>query len=62
MIVHLVETPREIFWSNRKLTAQWKHIDFLYKDKARYKEMTEDKFKEYCNRVNKRVIRLEEVE
>lgn len=59
-IVYLVETPREIFWSERKLTSQYKHLDFLYKNRARYKEMPEVKFKSYCAGVKKRIIHLTE--
>ena len=61
-MIYVVETPRELFWSNRKINAQWKHIEFLYKDKARYKEFTEDKWSDYASKANKKLIQLEEVQ
>ena len=60
--VYLIETSREVFWSNRKLDAQFHHVSFLYKDKARYKEMEEEKFNTYAKHSSKRIIRLEEVQ
>lgn len=43
-VIYYIETPKEIFWSPRKMNVTWKHIEFLYRDKARAKEMPEDKF------------------
>jgi len=60
--VYLIETPKEIFWSHRKLDAQYKHLDFLYKDRARYKEMAEEKFNNYVKHSGKKIIKLEEVQ
>lgn len=58
--VYSVETPKEVFWSNRKMTAQWKHLEFLYRDRARYKEMTEDQFDRYKSSSKKKFIHLTE--
>jgi hypothetical protein len=29
-MIHLVETPNDVFWSKRKMTATYKHCEFLY--------------------------------
>mgnify|MGYP003543810601 CR=1 FL=1 len=57
-IVYIVETKKEVFWSKTKLDAQFKHIEFLYKDQARFKEMTEEAFKKYTEKLSKKVIEL----
>jgi len=51
--VYMVETPKEIFWSKMKMDRDYKHIEYLYRDKARAKEMTEERFKKYRNNTSK---------
>ena len=58
--VYSVETPKEVFYSNRKLDAQYKHLEYLYRDRARYKEMTQDQFNKYKESSKKKFIQLEE--
>lgn len=41
MKVYTVETKDTIFWSERKLDATYKHVEFLY-GQARFGEMNED--------------------
>ena len=38
-IVYVVETQDKIFWSQRKLDATYKHTQFRYKDRVRYREV-----------------------
>ena len=42
--IYVVETPEEIFWSKRKMDTQYKHMEFLWRDRARYKEISEFKW------------------
>ena len=42
--IYIVETPNDIFWSKRKMDAQYRHVSFLWRDRARYKELTEFKW------------------
>ena len=51
--IYLVETPKDVFWSERKMDAQYKHIEFFWRNKAKYKEMTSLQFKNYRNISNK---------
>ena len=57
--IYFIETPKEIYWSPRKLDVAYKHIEFLYRDKAKAKELPEDKFKSYQNRSKKKLVRLQ---
>jgi hypothetical protein len=41
MKVYTVETKDTIFWSDRKLDATYKHVEFLY-GQARFGEMNKD--------------------
>jgi hypothetical protein len=41
MKVYTVETRDTIFWSERKLDATYKHVEFLY-GQARFGEMNKD--------------------
>jgi hypothetical protein len=56
--VYVIETPSNIWWSKRKLTAQYKHVSFLWRDKARYKEMVASKFDRLVSRTTKKVEEL----
>lgn len=58
--VYVIETPKEIFWSDCKMDAQYAHVDFLYRDRARYKEVTPLKFRNMTQTTKKKVIHLEE--
>jgi hypothetical protein len=59
-MIYLVETPKEIFWSKRKMDTHAKHIEFLFRDKARYKVQKESLFQRYIRGTDKRVVKLEE--
>lgn len=41
MKVYIVETRDTIFWSDRKLDATYKHVEYLY-GQARFGEMNKD--------------------
>ena len=41
MKVYIVETRDTIFWSDRKMDATYKHVEFLY-GQARFGEMNKD--------------------
>jgi len=57
--VYVVETPSSIYWSLSKMTAQYRHVDFLWRDKARYKEMSEFRFKNYTKSTPKTVQEIQ---
>jgi hypothetical protein len=57
-IIYVVETPDEIFWSKRKLTTQFKHLEFLWRDRAKYKELTPVKWGQLKERTSKKVWEL----
>ena len=57
-VVYLIETPEDIFWSKRKLTTQYKHCDFLWRDKAKYKEVVGAKFKALTQSTKKKLWEL----
>ena len=59
MIVYLIELPREIYWSSRKMTAAYHHVQYQYKDRARMKEMEAVQFSTYANHGSKKVTQLE---
>ena len=54
-LVYVVETPDEIFWSERKMETQYKHIEFLWRDKARFKELTRNQWRLLKKRTKKRI-------
>lgn len=54
-LVYIVETPDEIFWSKRKMDAQYRHMDFLWRDRAKYKELTEFKWGKLKETTKKKV-------
>jgi len=56
--IYYIETPREIWWSKRKMDVTFKHVEMLYKDKARSKQAEEDKFKRYIKKVDKKIYEL----
>jgi hypothetical protein len=53
--VYLVETPKEIFWSKSKMDTQYKHVEFFWRDRAKYREMPEFKFEKYKGMTKKKV-------
>lgn len=43
--VFIIETQKEVFWCNRKMDRDYKHAtEFLYRDKARAKELEKAQF------------------
>ena len=51
--LYVVETKKEVFVSERKLDAIYKHVEFLY-GAARYKEVLASKF-----HTDKKIVRLQ---
>jgi hypothetical protein len=57
--MYIVETPKDIFWSIRKMDAQFLHATkFLYKDKAKYKEVTSEAFESLIAQTKKKVRKI----
>lgn len=49
-MIYMIETKKEVFWANRKMDRDYRHAtEFLYRDKARTKEMPEARFKKFRN-------------
>ena len=46
-MIYLIETPKDIFYSNEKIDTQYEHVEYLWRDKARYREMSDQQFKRY---------------
>ncbi len=42
--LYIVDTPQALYYSTSKLEATYKHVEFSYKDKARYKEVQQSKY------------------
>jgi hypothetical protein len=57
-MIYVVETPKEVFWSKSKMDAQYHHVQYFWKNKAKYKEMTDIKFKNFKNISNKKFWEL----
>lgn len=41
----IIETKDALYFTPRKLDAAYKHVTFKFKDRARFKEVTETQFK-----------------
>jgi hypothetical protein len=55
-MIFLIETPREVFWSPSKMDRDFKHaVEFLYRDKARAKQMTPRQFDKFKKQAPKTV-------
>jgi len=57
-MVYIIETPDEIFWSKRKQPVQYRHVDFLWRDRARYKEITAFKWGRLSATTKKKIWEL----
>lgn len=57
--LYLIETKDHVWWSPRKLTAQYKHVEFLL-GRAKYKEMEKEQFLKYRSKSPKTFYKLEE--
>ena len=53
----IVQTKDTIYRSKRKLDATYKHVTFRYKDKAKFREVTETQMKS-LERTGKRIVEL----
>lgn len=38
-MIYVIETPNYILWSKSKMTAQYKHVEFMRRDRARFKSI-----------------------
>lgn len=54
MKVYTVETKDTIFWSERKMDATYKHVEFLY-GQAKFGEMSKDEL----SKKGKKVIQIQ---
>lgn len=57
-VVYIIETPGEVFWSRSKIDATYRHVEFLYKDKARYKEVPSWRFAKMQERYHKPLFEI----
>ena len=58
-LVYVIETKSDIFWSRRKMDTQYIHAtQFLYKDRAIYKEMNPKQFEALKARTTKELREL----
>ena len=57
--MYIIETKDEVFYSERKLDVTFKHVEFLYRDNVRYKELTPEQFDKLKMRNKKKFIKLE---
>jgi hypothetical protein len=57
-MIYLIETPKEIFWSDSKIDTIYRHVEFLYRDRAFYKEMDERRFSNLKKNTSKKVYRI----
>ena len=58
-LVYVVETKSDIFWSQRKMDTQFLHAtQYLYKDRAIYKEMNPKQFEALKTRTTKEMREL----
>jgi predicted metal-binding protein len=60
MTMYLIETRENVFFSPRKMNRDYEHaLKFLFRDRARAKEMEEEAFKKYKEKSLKKFIELE---
>jgi hypothetical protein len=59
--VYTIETKGEVFWSKRKMDRDWKHAtEYLYRDKARAKELTQAQFEKFKKNTSKKFYEIVE--
>ena len=56
--IYFIETPTDIFWSDRKLSVIYKHIEFSRKDKTRYLESNLPTLESMVQKSNKPLHRV----
>lgn len=55
----VIETKNELYYSERKIDAIYKHVTFKFKDRPKFKEVTETQFKSVQRRYkNKTQVKL----
>lgn len=60
-MIYIIDTKDAIFWSRRKMDRDFKHAcEFLYRDKARAKELTQKAFNRLKQSTPKKVIEIVE--
>jgi hypothetical protein len=58
--IYLIDTKSHILWSSVKMKATYKHVEFLFRDRAKFKEVTSDQFNKLVRSTNKKMIEIEE--
>jgi hypothetical protein len=59
--VYIVETRKEVLWSRRKMTTQYLHAtEFLYRNKAKYREVSMKKLNQMKQYTDKKFIEIQE--
>lgn len=60
-MIYLIETKQEVFWSKRKMDRDYKHAtEFLYRDKARAKQMSPKQFDRFKRNTAKKLYEIVE--
>jgi hypothetical protein len=58
--IYLIDTKSHILWSSVKMKATYKHVEFLFRDRAKFKEVSSDQFNKLVRSTNKKMIEIEE--
>ncbi len=59
-LIYYVETPDSVFWSSRKMDVQYKHVEYLYRDKVKYKSCSKKLFNGLQSTSKKKFYELNE--
>lgn len=57
--VFYIETPENIFWSTRKLDVTFKHVQFLFRDRAKLKVLKKSAMDRLLKNTQKKVTNME---
>lgn len=58
MKVYIIETPKEVFWSYKKMDTTYKHVEYLYRDKAKYRELEGARWKKFKSQTKKSIYEI----
>ena len=60
-IFYCIELKKDVLWSRSKMDAQYRHAcDYMFRDRAKYKEVTQKRFNQWKSTSNKKFIEIEE--
>lgn len=58
--VYIIDTKDHILWSENKMTATHQHVLFLFKDRAKFKELSSSQFKNLKAVSRKKFIHMDD--